>query len=308
MNRLRTIKIRIMYIFITAIIYFCCDYFVYKTSFLKCYSFVGLKSFIPMIAGLNFGPYGLIGELLAIYFKSLLLNININFLIMECIIVVVIGIGTWFLWHIQSTTHKIRLRFISNYFRYILIIVFLSLLCGIISIKIINNIAFEEILIWNISLSILVGIPIEIIYCSIMNFDPILPPIKVNGKRIEIKNDVEYTVDGDVNSLSTLNEKIEDLLERRKEDLKKIFEIQNVIEELYLRIIKKYPKAVIDVIANSDITFSIEFIYIEKRYNPFTLSNDEDNLDIAGLNIIKHRALLARYSYNLGLNVVRIVI
>lgn len=308
MNKLRTIKIRLMYIITTALVYFCCDYFVLRTSFLKCYSFVGLKSFMPMIVGMNFGVYGVIGELIAITIKHKLANTSFAFYVMECIIVVVIGIGAWFLWHVQSRTHRIRLRYFSNYVRFILIIISLSTICGVLSLKFINAIAFEDIMIWNISMSILVGIPIEIIYSSLMNLDPVLPPLKVNGKRIEIKNDIEYTIDNDAKSLETLNEKLEILFLDRKENMKRTFEIQNVVEEVYLRIVKKCPNAIIDVIANLDITFSIEYIYIGERYNPFIISREEDKLDIAGLNIIKHRALLANYSYNYGLNKVSIVI
>lgn len=308
MNRIRTIRIRAFYIFLTATIYFCCDYFIYKTSFLKSYSFVGIKSFIPMVAGLNFGPYGVIGELIAITISSILTGINVNFYMMECIISVVMGLGTWFLWHVQSYTHRIRFRFISNYLRYLLIAFFLSFICGIISINLVNSIAFQDIMIWNISMSILVGIPIEIIYSSLMNLDPILPPIKVNGRMISLKNDIEYTVDKDSQSLAAFNERLELLLEKRNENLKKVFEIQNVIEEVYLRIIKKCPNVLIDIIANSDVTFSVEFIYIAKKFNPFKITKEDDKLDVAGLNIIKHRALLAHYSYNYGLNTVHIVI
>lgn len=308
MNRLRTIKIRIIFILTTALVYFCLDYFILRTSFLKCYSFVGLKSFIPMVVGLNFGPYGVIGELIAISVKAKLTNTSNTFYIMECIIVIIIGIGTWFLWHFQSRTHRIRLRYASNYIRYILIIVFLSFICAIISLKLINFYAFEDIMGWNISMSILVGIPVEIIYSSLMNIDPILPPITVNGKPIEIKNDIEYTVDSDSLTFALFNEKLEELLLKRNLDMKRVFEMQNVVEEMYLRIIKKYPKAVIDIIVNIDITFSIEYIYIGEKCNPFIVSKEEDKFDIVGLNIIKHRALLARYSYNYGLNKVNIVI
>ena len=77
---------------------------------------------------------------------------------------------------------------------------------------------------------------------------------------------------------------------------------------MYLRIMKRFPNAVIDVKANCDVDFSIEFIYIGERYNPFVLRNDEEEISAAGLKIIKHRALLAFYSYIYGENNVHIVI
>lgn len=308
MTTSRIIRERIYFILVTAVIYFCFDYFVYKTSFLQSYSFVGLKSFLPVIIGLNFGPYGIIGELIAVTIKARLINQVFKFYIMECIIIVVMGLGTWFLWHVQSITHRIRFRYALNYVRYISIVSFLSVICAGIGARLINETAFNDIFIWNVSMSILVGIPIEIIYGSLMNLDPILPPIYEDGKRIAIVDDIVHVLDEKTESLATFNEKIEDLLLREKVDMKRTFEIQNVAEELYLRIINKYPHTVIDAKVNYDITFSIEYLYIGKRYNPFTLHKGEDDLDVAGLSIIKHRALLASYNYNYGLNKVHIVI
>lgn len=308
MTTIRVIKERLSYVLMSAIIYFCFDYFVYRTSFLQAYSFVGLKSFLPTVIGLNFGPYGVIGELIAVTLKKYILKQTFEFYIMECIIVVVMGIGSWFLWHVQSYTQRIRFRYVHNYIRYIMMVVFLSLICASIGAKLINQIAFQEIFAWNVAMSILVGIPIEIIYGSLMNLDPVLPPVYIDGKRVEIKDDIRHALDSDPKSFADFNEKMEELLLKEKVDIKRTFEIQNVAEELYLRIIRKYPKTVIDVKVNYDTTFSVEYIYIEKRYNPFALYKGEDELDIAGLNIIKHRALLASYYYNYGLNKVHIVI
>ena len=157
-------------------------------------------------------------------------------------------------------------------------------------------------------MDILVGIPVNVIYAGLMNLDPILPPIYVNGKKIVAKNDVIYTVDGDIKSFQVLTEMIEEVLIRDKVDPKKSFAIQNLIEELYLRIIGQFPNMVIDVKANSDVDFSVEFIYIEKRFNPFLVKKDEEESSVAGLKMIKHKALLAFYSYIYGENKVHIVI
>lgn len=308
MTRLRVINYHMRLVIISFVSYFLFDYCVFKTAFLNIYPFVGLKSFLPMILGLNFGVYGIAGEIIAIIIKALLENIPYEFILMELIIVVVIGIGAWFLWHIESYTHRIHFSYVLNFVRYISIVTLLSLICGVISVKLINNLAFEEIVSWNITMSILVGIPIEIIYGSLMNMDPILPPVKVRGKRIEIYNDIIYTIDSNPNSIAKLNAMLEELLSRKSVDFKKSIEIQNIVEELYLRIKTKYPNIVIDVKLNYDENFSSEFIYIERKYNPFHFYRGEDALDLAGLKIIKHRALLASYSYNFGLNIVRVVV
>ena len=308
MIELRLIRKNLRFIPISAVIYFCFDYFVQKTHFLQCYSFVGLKSFLPMTLGLNFGLYGLIGEIIAIAIASYLLHTGFCFYITELIIVVIFGLGSWFLWHIQSYTHRIHFRYTLNFVRYILLSVFLSLVCAFIGLQLINRFAFEEILVWNISMDILVGIPVNVIYAGLMNLDPILPPIYIDGKKIVAKNDIVYTVDGDIKSFQALTEKIEEVLIRDKVDPKKSFAIQNLIEEIYLRIMDQYPDMVIDVKANSDVDFSVEFIYIAKKFNPFFAKKDEEDSSMAGLKMIKHKALLAFYSYIYGENKVHIVI
>lgn len=307
MTTLRIIKNHITLTLLSAILYFCFDYFIYKTSFLQVYSFVGLKSFLPMTLGLNFGIYGVAGELIAVSIKRIIMNTTMSFYIVECLIIIIIGIGTWFLWHIKSSTYRIHLRNVENYIRFVLIIVFLSLICSLIGLKLINIYAFKEIFVWNVSLSILVGIPIEIIYGSLMNLDPILPPLYKNGKRIELVDDIRYSVTADVNTFAEFNDKLVEVLEKEQVPMARSFEIQNIAEEIYLRIIKKYPNIIIDVKANYDINFSIEFLFIERKYNPFRVERGEERADIAGLQIIKHKALLASYKYNYGLNFVHIV-
>ena len=308
MIKLRLIRKNLRYIYISAIVYFCFDYFVQITGFLQCYSFVGLKSFLPMTLSLNFGLYGIIGELIAVIATRFILNTETVFFVLEIIIILVFGFGAWVLWHIQSRTHRIHFKYLANFVRYILLSFFLSLVCAFIGMRIVNSVAFEEILVWNVAMDLLVGIPVNIIYAGLMNLNPILPPITINGKRIKEKNDVLYTVDNKIESFQILNEKIEEVLTKDRVDMKKMFIVQNLIEEMYLRILKKFPNAIIDIKANNDVDFSIEFVYIGEKYNPFIMRKDEEEDAIAGLKIIKHRALLAFYSYIYGENRVHIVI
>ena len=81
--RIRTISKGLRYIYISAIVYFCFDYFIQITRFLQCYSFVGLKSFLPMTLSLNFGAYGIIGELIAVSIAHLILKTGNIFYIQE---------------------------------------------------------------------------------------------------------------------------------------------------------------------------------------------------------------------------------
>lgn len=308
MTKTRLIIEHSRYVLLSCIIYFCFDYLVYRTNFLQVYSFVGLKSFLPIILGLNYGLYGVIGELIAIFIKYYLTGIGLIFINMECMIVIIIGIGSWFLWHISSITHRIHFRFVFHYVRYTLIVLSLSFICALIGYKLINNIAFEEIMIWVVFMSILVGIPIEIIYAGLMNMNPVLPPLYRNGKRISLYYDIEYTLYNEPRSLQDFNARLEAVAEREKVSMKKLFEVQNIVEEIYLRIMKNNPKTIIDISLGCDIKFSIEFLYIGKRFNPFYVKKGEEDVDVIGLTIIKHRALLSFYNYNYGLNKIHIVI
>ena len=57
-----------------------------------------------------------------------------------------------------------------------------------------------------------------------------------------------------------------------------------------------------------DDTFSVRIAYMGRKYNPLLIGADEDEMDIASLKLIKHRALRASYKYKYEENIVHIVI
>lgn len=299
---------RIILIITSAIIYFALDFIVRKTGFLNFNSYLGLKNFLPVTLALLFGTYGIIGEVIGCTLSALIIKTTIPFLIMEYICIVLPGFITWFLWHIGSYTHKIHFKWPINFFRYFVIIVVSYVICGFISRWLINPEAFFDIVVWHVSLSILIGIPIDIMYSGLMCLNPILPPIKENGKYIKIIDDIVFTLTNDVVDFGKLNEKIEEFAMGRAIDMKRMLEIQSCIEEFYIRITQHNPDVVIDFRANYDVTFSVEFNYLGKKYNPLFVSKDEDEMDTMGLKLIKHRALLASFNYFYGENNVHVVL
>ena len=301
LNRIKTIVI-------TSIVYFLADYLVRMTGFLHFNSCVGLKSFMPATFGILFGIYGIVGQIIGCTFSAMLLSRAINLLYYEYAIIVIIGLGMWFTWHINSITHKVHFRYIRNYVRFILLIVIFSAIAGMISNQFTRAYYLPEIIIWNTFLSTLVGIPIMIIYSGLMSLNPILPPLRENGKMIKIEDDIREVLTIDPNSFAQFEEKLAIMCEEEKVDMRRSFEMQGLVEEIYLRIVALYPEAIIDVKANYDITFSVEYIYIGKKYNPFRNYRNEDEMSSAGLKLIKHRALLASYSYLYGENNVHVVI
>ena len=291
-----------------AITYLCADCFVRMTGFLQFTSCVGLKSFMPATFGLLFGIYGIIGELIGTTISSIIMTRAINLLFYEYYIIIVIGIGMWFFWHIGSLSHKIHFRHLLNYLKFIFLIVILSLICSFSSKLFTRADVFGEIFIWNVSLSLLVGVPVMIIYSGLMSLNPILPPLYEDGKKISIEDDIVGTLTSESEGFAAMCEKLDNLIMREKIGMKRALEMQSLLEEIYIRIIEQFPEAVIDVKVNYDITFSVEFIYIGKKVSPFKNKKDEDEFSSAGFKIIKHRALLARYSYTYGENSVHVVI
>lgn len=305
----RKIALRIVNILLCMAVYFLIDYLVSLTGFLKFGSFVGIKSFMPVTFGLLFGLYGVIGEILASTLSAILLRRDLYDVLIEYLIIIIPGIGAWFMWHMKSMTHKIHFRYNMDYIKYLIIIIITYLICAYIGDKLVGGNSFRDIMIWGISLSILVGIPVCIIYSGLMCLNPILPPLKdKDGKLIAIKDDIVYNLNSDNTSLLELNEKVELLCEKNNIDMKRLFEIQSCIEELYVRIISNVPNIYIDTRVNYDIVFSIELNYISKKYNPLFTSKTDDITDIAGLKLVKHRALLASFSYFYGENNIHVVI
>ena len=299
---------RIKIVITTAVVYFLADYLVRVTGFLKFSSCVGLKSFMPATFGILFGIYGIIGEIIGATISSIVLPRATNLLYYEYFIIVVLGIGMWFSWHIGSLTHKVHFRYLRNYIRFAIMLLFFSSLCGVFAQFFTNAYLFSEITIWNTSLSMLMGIPVMIIYSGLMSLNPILPPIMQDGKLIKIEDDVREVLTKDTQTFALFSEKLEELSMREKLDMKRTFELQGLAEEMYLRIIDLYPEAFIDVRANYDITFSIEYIFIGKKCNPFLNRKENGEMDDISFKLIKHRALLAQYSYIYGENNVRVVI
>lgn len=299
---------RIKIVILTAVVYFLADYLVRITGFLKFSSCVGLKSFMPATFGILFGAYGIIGQLIGCTISSFLLSRATNLLYYEYFIIAIMGLGMWFSWHIGSITHKIHFRHMLNYIRFAMLLLFFSAICGVLGQVFTNSNLFSEVVIWNTALGMFMGVPIMIIYSGLMLLNPILPPIMENGQLIKIIDNIKEVLTKDPQTFASFTEKLEELSMREKMDMKRTFEIQGLAEEMYLRIIELFPEAIIDVRANYDITFSLEYIFIGKRCNPFSIIKKEDEIGDAGFKLIKHRALLAQYSYIYGENNVRVVV
>ena len=415
----------ILLVICSAFVYFLADLPVQLTGFLQYDSFIGIKNFLPTTLGLLFGPYGVLGAVIGCTATSIILRTSVSLMSLEWLCIALPGIGIWLLWHLGSTTPRIRFKHISNYFRYIGILLVLHAICGGLSRFFIDGGAFWEIMVSYVSLSVLVGIPVNILFNGVLCLDLILPPtyylansadsVTIQPKEASIKDlqdfldhisqekviasvrKAEYqstleeiflrilktqpsdsihvqigltnimsavftyegpalnpmlprddddeidkaglalfrhrtlhtnylhrggmniihfmTTDGlvamltnEAESLEQFNEQLEDYAMSLNIGRKQLFALQNCLEELYIRICKAIPDVKLTIQVTYDDTFSIQLSYAQQPYNPLLIGKNEDEMDIASLKLIKHRALRASYKYKYAENLVHIVI
>ena len=424
MNR-QKIGQRAMLVIATACVYFLADYPIQLTHFLQFGPYIGIKNFLPTTLGLLFGPFGVLGSIIGCTATSCLLSTPIMSMFLEWICIILPGLGIWILWHLVSHSHKIHFKSPINYFRYFIIITILYTICGLLSYLFVDGGAFSEIMVSYISLSVLVGIPVNILFNGVLCLDLVLPPtyylansadsvtiqpneaaikdlqdfldgisqekLIASVKKAEYQSTLEeiflrilkikptdsihvqigltnimsavftyegpainpmlprddddeidkaglalfrhrtlhtnylhrggmniihfLTTDGlvamltnDAESLEHFNEQLEDYATSLNIGRKQLFALQNCLEELYIRICKAIPDVKITIHVTYDDTFSIQISYAQRPYNPLLIGKEEDEMDIASLKLIKHRALRASYKYKYAENLVHIVI
>lgn len=286
---------------LSAGIYLLLDLPVQATDFLTFGSYIGIKNFLPTTLGLQFGLAGIFGSCLGAVVTALLLGTPFREILLECLCILVMGTGTWLLWHLGSNTHRIHFKRGINYLKYFGILVVLSAVCGVISLLFTSG-AFATIMIAHTVLGLLIGIPVNIIANGLFCFESILPP------PYKLQHAVSACITADPDTLMAMNEALEELAVSKKLNLKRIFEIQNCLEELSIRILARIPEARIQVDLNYGDTISARLQYDGEKYNPLHLGKDEDELDVMGLKLVKHRALRAAYQYRGHTNHIQVVI
>ena len=90
--------------------------------------------------------------------------------------------------------------------------------------------------------------------------------------------------------------------------MKRICEIQSCLEELSIRIFSRLPGARLRVRVRYGEAISLRLSWEGEKHNPLRIGKDEDELDIAALKIIRHRALRASFKRVDGENRVHVVV
>ena len=285
-----------------AVIYLLADVPVQMTGFLAFGSYIGIKNFLPVTLGLIFGPWGAIGSCIGCAAGGLILSTPANELLLECICNAVLAMGMWLGWHWGSTTHRIHFKRPINYLKYAGLLLGLSAIDGGIGALLVDGSAFWKVVSAYTAMGLLIGIPVNILFNGPLCVEPVLPPW------YRMVDPVNAVITADPQSFGAFSEQLEEFAFERRINMKRMFEIQSCIEELYIRIRSAQPGAEIRLRMNCDDTISAWLSYAGEKYNPLRMGKDEDELDIMSLKLVKHRALRAAYSYRHGENRILIVI
>ncbi len=283
----------------TACIYFLADLPVQLTGFLHYDAFIGIKNFLPTTLGLLFGPYGVLGALIGCTTTAIILRTPVNLMLLEWLCIILPGIGIWILWHIGSSSPRIRFKHVSNYLRYIGILLLLHAICGGLSRIFIDGGAFWEIISSYVSLSILVGIPVNILFNGVLCLDLVLPPTYYLANSAD-----SITVQATPSAIKDLLEFLDGISQKKVIATVKKAEYQNTLEEIFLRIIKAKATGGIHVQINLTKVMAAVFTYEGPQINPLQQHEDDDQGDLAGLAMFRHRTLHAQYIHRNSMNII----
>ncbi len=290
---------RTLLVICSACVYFLADLPVQMTEFLQYGSFIGIKNFLPTTLGLLFGPYGVLGAAIGCTATAIILHTPISLMLLEWLCIVLPGIGIWLLWHIGSSSPRIRFKHISSYLRYIVILLLLHAICGGLSRFFIEGGAFWDIMIAYVSLSILVGIPINILFNGVLCLDLVLPPTYYLANSAD-----SITVQANPSAINELLEFLDDISQKKVIATVKKKEYQNTLEEIFLRIIKAKATGGIHVQISLTQVMSAVFTYEGPQFNPLRPHADDDESDKAGLAMFRHRTLHSQYIHRGGMNII----
>jgi hypothetical protein len=98
-------------------------------------------------------------------------------------------------------------------------------------------------------------------------------------------------------SLVYCNNQIEETARYAGIPSKKIFEVQGCVEELFLRVKKARPDAVLYLTVRYGNSISLRFTFKGKYFNPFRVNKNDDMLDVASLKLLRHKAIRASSRY-----------
>lgn len=269
------------------IIYSGLDFIFQKMQFTKYESIIGLKNFIPVTAGLLWGIWGVLGSCLGCIITALFLKTPPVFVAAESFCNIFIGIGLWTIWHSVVKNHYIGFKHKRDFLLYIFSLILLSFFSAALVSLVSGQKMTLHIFLAYTSMGIFVSLPLIILFGSLLNVQTALP------SKQKLQPDIICSITADQESLAICNEKIEEKALACKMPVKRIFEVQSCIEELSIRVFKALPDTSITLSILFGNAISVRIVYQGKPYDPFRQEADDNDLSMAGLRILRHRALRA---------------
>ena len=299
-NKVRMLTIGVM----TVLIYYLLDSPIRFTGAYNFPSGTGIKNFLPFTFGLFLGLPGILGGTLGAATAGLVAGTSVAESLAEACCFFVTSLGMWLSWYAVYRDGHIRFERFRELMIYTGLVTAFSLLSGWISVLLIQaggNLfwyTFFGYLLMGLLVSLLVNILMGGIFCV----SPILPPYAHRKHGIPIDLSPEDLAP------DAVNERIEVDAMEKKIPTKRVFEIENCLEELYIRLRRKLPEATVVGEVELGTTISMRITIPGEEYNPFRRQSDEDEMDLLSLKLLRHRALRASYSYRNGENRIHIVV
>ena len=284
------------------LVYFLMDYPIRVTN---AYGFpvtVGIKNFLPFVLGMFWGPWSAAGAEAGMLISALLYGTAGTETVSEGICILLAAMGLRWIWFAVNRDGNVRLESLKNVLVYAAAVLVISLLCGEVSALLEGAGSFMPAMIGPLLCGLLIGIPVHILLSGIFCVK-LIPPVW-----IRLSHDVDVCLRPEHAGPDTINEAVESVGMEKKIPMKRIFEIESCLEELYIRIRKMLPDTEILGEIDLDSTISMQLRYEGRRYNPLRSGADEDEMDEIGLKLIRHRALRASWSYRRGENRIHIVV
>ncbi len=290
---------------LTALLYLVLDLSVQYTGYLNFGPLVGLKSFLPATAGLFFGFHAVLGTCIGSAITALLLSTAWQYAVSECLVNLIIGLGIWLLWYRFPGSARLSFKTGKDLLRYFLLILLLSAFAALLVLLLLGPVEAIRVFIAYSSLSLIVGTVVNILLSSILCVKAVCPP----GFRVS--DDLTFTLTASPDSLIAVNESVEDAAMQHRIRMKRVFELESCLEELSIRVFSALPQTEIRGSILFSDTISMRLTYDGGLYNPFHIGQEEDELDILSLKLLRHRALRAAYyaqSHQNGVNQIHLVI
>lgn len=283
------------------LLYLLLDLLTRMMGFTQLGSYLGIKNFLPIVLGLLFGPYASVGMCAGILLLFPFAGASLPELLTEVSNVTIMSCCAWLLWYMHDT-RPVYLKTIRDYAKFFLIVLLLSPLTAMPSLCLIGLEGFFETALCYAIFSVFIGVPILILSTSILCVQPVFP----KGKALE--PDVACDIGQDFHNLCEVNDAIEAAGAAHGLPVKKLFLIENCVEETTTRIYGGCQNTVVNICLFVNDSVSLHISYAGERFNPLRRGKGETDMELLGLTLIRQTALRASYDYLSGINHLHIVI